>query len=80
MGPPWQPRHLGPAEPSFSWNSRSVPNGNHTLQLRARDAAGNTGTSGTVTVSVQNTTVDGTAPTSPTGLRAVAGTRQATLS
>jgi hypothetical protein len=65
---------------SFSWNSRSVPNGNHTVALRARDGAGNTGTSGTVTVSVQNaTTVDRTAPTSPTGLRAVAGTRQATL-
>jgi hypothetical protein len=65
---------------SFSWNSRSVPNGNHTLQLRARDGAGNTGTSGTATVSAQNaTTVDRTAPTSPTGLRATAGTRQATL-
>ena len=82
MGPPWRPRHPGPAEPSRSAGTAGrFSNGNHTLQLRARDAAGNTGTSGTVTVSVQNTTtVDRTAPTSPTGLRAVAGTRQATLS
>jgi hypothetical protein len=65
---------------SFGWNSRTVGNGGHTLQLRARDAAGNDGVSGIRTVTVQNsTTVDRTAPTAPSDLRATAGTRQITV-
>jgi hypothetical protein len=65
---------------SFSWNSRTVANGSHTLQLRARDAAGNVGASSTRTVTVQNvTTVDRTAPSAPSGLRATPGTRQITV-
>jgi fibronectin type 3 domain-containing protein len=55
-----------------SWNSATVANGSHTLQLRARDAAGNTGLSDLATVTVQN--VDDEAPTPPGGLTAVWGT------
>lgn len=66
---------------SFSWNSTAFSNGSHTLRLRATDTAGNVGTSPAVTVTVQNaTTVDRTAPTPPTGLRATAGVRQITVS
>ena len=54
---------------SFDWNSLTVPNGEHTLRLRARDAADNVGLSDQVSMTVQNT--DDEAPTSPT---AVAGT------
>jgi hypothetical protein len=39
---------------SISWNTTSVANGSHTLRARARDAAGNTTTSATITVNVQN--------------------------
>ena len=53
---------------TFDWNSASVPNGEHTLQLRARDAAGNVSTTDPLSVTVQN--VDEEAPTAPT---AVAG-------
>jgi len=41
---------------TISWNTTSVPNGSHTLSARARDAAGNTATSATRTVSVTNGT------------------------
>jgi len=37
-----------------SWDTRSVPNGPHTLKVRARDAAGNVGTSAPVTVTADN--------------------------
>ncbi len=47
---------------SIVWNTVGVPNGNHTLAARARDAAGNITTSTSVTVNVQNA-VDTTPPT-----------------
>ena len=39
----------------MSWNTTTAANGTHTLTARARDAAGNTTTSQTVTVTVDNT-------------------------
>jgi subtilisin family serine protease len=39
---------------SFSWNTTSVANGSHTLQTRAFDAAGNSGSSANVSVTVSN--------------------------
>jgi hypothetical protein len=45
---------------SFTWSATAV--GSHTLQARARDAAGNTGASSTVTVTVP---ADTTAPGAP---------------
>ncbi|MCY1078976.1 Ig-like domain-containing protein [Archangium lansingense] len=39
---------------SFSWNSRSGPNGPHTLSARALDAVGNSATSTAVTVTADN--------------------------
>jgi hypothetical protein len=47
---------------STSWNTTSVANGSHTLTATARDAAGNRTTSTAVTVTVNNTTSDTTAP------------------
>ena len=41
---PWQ----------FSWDTRQFPEGPHSLFARAHDAAGNVGTSGAITVTVQN--------------------------
>lgn len=42
------------APASFSWDTRAVGNGWHSLQACAFDAAGNSGTSSAVTVNVQN--------------------------
>jgi peptidoglycan/xylan/chitin deacetylase (PgdA/CDA1 family) len=39
---------------SFSWNSASVSDGNHTISARAVDSAGNQTTTSTVTVTVTN--------------------------
>ena len=39
---------------SISWNTTTATNGSHTLSARARDAAGNTTTSSSVTVTVDN--------------------------
>jgi subtilisin family serine protease len=39
---------------SFSWNTAAVANGSHTLQTRAYDAAGNSGSSSAVGVTVSN--------------------------
>ena len=51
---------------SMTWDTTSASNGVHTLQARARDAAGNTATSSSsVTVTVSNT-----APPPPAGLLA----------
>ncbi|KKK95265.1 hypothetical protein LCGC14_2674570, partial [marine sediment metagenome] len=41
---------------TYSWDTKTVSNGSHTLQARAYDAAGNIGTSTTVTVTVTNQT------------------------
>lgn len=40
---------------SYSWNTAAVSNGPHTLSAKGYDAAGNIGTSATVTVTVSNT-------------------------
>ena len=48
---------------SVSWNTAGSANGSHSLVARARDAAGNIGTSAAVTVQVSNT-----APPPPSGL------------
>jgi len=40
---------------TFSWDTRTVPNGAHTLQARAVDSSGNAGLSPSVTVAVNNT-------------------------
>ena len=49
---------------SMTWDTTTAPNGVHTIQARARDTAGNLGTSsGSVTVTVSNT-----APPPPQGL------------
>ena len=51
---------------SMTWDTTSASNGVHTLQARARDAAGNSATSSSsVTVTVSNT-----APPPPAGLSA----------
>src|SRR5206468_9851539 len=39
---------------TLAWNTVTVPNGPHTLTAVARDAAGNTGTSGAVAITVNN--------------------------
>ena len=39
---------------AYSWDTRAVPNGAHTLTARARDAAGNTATSPPISVNVSN--------------------------
>lgn len=44
---------------SFSWNTTAVANGSHALQTRAYDAAGNSGSSATVNVTVGNPTGGG---------------------
>ena len=44
---------------SFSWNTATVANGGHSLQTRAFDASGNSGSSATVSVTVSNATGGG---------------------
>lgn len=39
---------------SFSWNTTTLANGSHTIVSKAFDAAGNVGTSSTITVTVSN--------------------------
>ena len=64
---------------SISWNSTTVVNGTHTLTAFARDAAGNTQTSTTVTVTVNNPdTPPSVALTAPAGGATVSGTVQLT--
>jgi hypothetical protein len=48
---------------SFSWDTISNSNGGHTLLAKAYDAAGNVGTSASVSVTVQNGGADSLAPT-----------------
>jgi fibronectin type 3 domain-containing protein len=56
---------------AFTWDSRSVANGAHQLTTVARDAAGKSGTSQAVTVTVSNV-IDTSPPTAPSGLSATA--------
>lgn len=50
------------ASASFAWNTTTAANGSYTLQAKAYDAAGNVGSSATVSVSVQNAAADTTPP------------------
>jgi hypothetical protein len=56
---------------SVSWNTTTSSNGSHTLLAIAKDAAGNSTTSASVTATVSNT-ADTTAPSVPGGLTATA--------
>lgn len=47
---------------SISWDTTTASNGTHTISAKARDAAGNYGTSANVTVNVSNAAADTTAP------------------
>lgn len=42
---------------NYTWNSTTVTNGSHTIYSKAYDAAGNVGTSTTITVKVNNSSV-----------------------
>lgn len=67
---------LASAPWSFGLDTTALANGGHTLAATAYDAVGN-GSSAQVSVGVQNTPSDTTAPSKPSGLRvAVAGTTQ----
>lgn len=61
----------------FSWDTTRYPNASYTLEARAYDVAGNVGSSGPVSVSVQNLVADVIAPavqiTSPTSSVSVSG-------
>jgi hypothetical protein len=48
--------------PAFSWDTTSSTNGTHTVKAKAYDAAGNTGTSTSASVTVQNPVPDTTPP------------------
>ncbi|OFW10508.1 MAG: hypothetical protein A3H96_25110 [Acidobacteria bacterium RIFCSPLOWO2_02_FULL_67_36] len=63
---------------AWSWDTTTAVNGAHSLTSRAYDAAGNTGTSPAVDVTVSNT-ADTTAPTAPANLTVTQGTRSLTL-
>ncbi len=54
---------------SWSWNTTTAANGSHSLASKAYDAAGNVGTSSTVSVTVSNV-ADTTPPTAPANLLA----------
>src|SRR5262249_31758296 len=49
------------ASAAFSWDTTKSANGSHSLQSKAYDAAGNTGASALISVTVQN--ADTTPPT-----------------
>ena len=55
-----------------AWSTSATPNGTHTITARARDAAGNTATSGGVTVNVQNTTTTDPGPAGSNNPKALA--------
>jgi len=70
---------------SVSWNTTTASNGSHTLSAVARDAAGNTRTSASVTVTVNNAPPPDTTPptvsiTSPASGATVSGTTSVTAS
>lgn len=56
---------------AFSWNTATTSNGSHSLRAIAKDGAGNSTTSASVTVTVSNT-ADTSAPSVPAGLAASA--------
>src|SRR5690349_328171 len=56
----------------YTLNTTTLANGNHTLAAVASDTAGNSTTSASVTVTVNNGPPDTTAPSVPTGLSATA--------
>jgi len=65
---------------AWSWNTTTASNASHSLTTIAYDAAGNTGTSSAVNVTVNNV-ADTTPPTAPTSLTASAsGKKQIVLS
>lgn len=64
---------------SWSWNTTTVSNGAHSLTSKAYDAAGNSGTSAAVSVTVDNTG-DVIPPSAPSGLVATGGRGQIKLS
>src|SRR5579863_7309920 len=59
--------NLGPADVAapyvYSWDSTKIANGPHSLSVIATDSAGNTATSATIKVMVNNPTKDTTPPT-----------------
>jgi len=59
---------------SVSWNTATASIGTHTLTARARDAAGNTTTSATITVTVPDTTAPTVSVTAPANGASVNGT------
>ena len=60
---------------SLAWNTTGVASGSHTLKARAYDAAGNVGTSASVSVTVANDTAAPTVSiTAPTAGATVSGT------
>ena len=67
---------------AFSWDSTTVADGNHSIEARAIDAAGNSATSAAVNVTVNNA-VDTTPPTisaiSPVNGSSIAGLRRVTI-
>jgi subtilisin family serine protease len=71
------------APASIAWDTTSLTAGSHTLQALAYDAANNVGASSSVTVDVQNSPADTTAPTtqisSPTNGATVSGTVSVTV-
>ena len=68
---------------SFAWDTTALPNGTHTLAVVASDAAGNSGSSSAVSVTVSNTPPDTTAPTvaitAPASGATVSGTTPVTV-
>jgi Concanavalin A-like lectin/glucanases superfamily/Bacterial Ig domain/Purple acid Phosphatase, N-terminal domain len=65
---------------SFSWNTASATNGSYALTAVARDAAGNVATSGTLSVTVNNSVVDTIPPTVGMTAPAVNATVSGTIS
>jgi hypothetical protein len=66
---------------AISWNTTTVANGSHAVTAVARDAAGNSTTSTTVSVTVNNdTTVPSVSLTAPSNGASVSGTVQLTAS
>ncbi len=64
---------------SVAWNTTTVTNGSHTVTAVARDAAGNTTTSGAITVTVDNS-APAVALTAPSSGATLAGTTTVTAS